>query len=372
MASQLLGSVGTDGNGLVRARVLARQARSSGPDGERRLVKDALGQPIEMRDTKPTEPGQDVKLTLDAQPPGPGRAGARRGRRRRGSPRARRRSSWTRDSGAILALANWPRVNANDPGERARLRAPGPRDRRHLRAGLDVQGVHRRGRARGAARSRRTRSSTSRRRSRSPTARSATPRRAATCTLTTRQILKQSSNVGAVHDRPAARRRRSFDQWVRALRLRQADRRRPPGRGAAASCCRSTQYSGSSMGNLPIGQGIAVTPMQMAAAYSRDRQRRHPAPAAHRRLGRRQREPRARGPARDLRGDRRVGAHDARGRARPGRHRVRRRDPGLRARRQDRHGAEADPVTGGYSQGQVRRVVRRLRARRRTRSCWSR
>jgi cell division protein FtsI/penicillin-binding protein 2 len=28
------------------------------------------------------------------------------------------------------------------------------------------------------------------------------------------------------------------------------------------------KYSGSSMGNLPIGQGIAVTPMQMASAYA--------------------------------------------------------------------------------------------------------
>ena len=28
------------------------------------------------------------------------------------------------------------------------------------------------------------------------------------------------------------------------------------------------QYSGSTMGNLPIGQGLSVTPMQMAAAYS--------------------------------------------------------------------------------------------------------
>ncbi len=28
------------------------------------------------------------------------------------------------------------------------------------------------------------------------------------------------------------------------------------------------QYSGSSMGNLPIGQGEAVTPIQMATAYS--------------------------------------------------------------------------------------------------------
>jgi cell division protein FtsI/penicillin-binding protein 2 len=31
---------------------------------------------------------------------------------------------------------------------------------------------------------------------------------------------------------------------------------------------RSWQYSGSSMGNLPMGQGESVTPMQMAAAYS--------------------------------------------------------------------------------------------------------
>ena len=27
-------------------------------------------------------------------------------------------------------------------------------------------------------------------------------------------------------------------------------------------------YSGATMGNLPIGQGIAVTPMQMAAGYA--------------------------------------------------------------------------------------------------------
>jgi cell division protein FtsI (penicillin-binding protein 3) len=31
---------------------------------------------------------------------------------------------------------------------------------------------------------------------------------------------------------------------------------------------RVAQYSGSSMGNLPIGQGESVTPIQMAAAYS--------------------------------------------------------------------------------------------------------
>ena len=31
---------------------------------------------------------------------------------------------------------------------------------------------------------------------------------------------------------------------------------------------RPENYSGSSMGNMPIGQGLAVTPMQMASAYT--------------------------------------------------------------------------------------------------------
>ena len=35
-----------------------------------------------------------------------------------------------------------------------------------------------------------------------------------------------------------------------------------------ASCLRPKDYSGSSMGNMPIGQGLAVTPIQMAAAYT--------------------------------------------------------------------------------------------------------
>ena len=38
-----------------------------------------------------------------------------------------------------------------------------------------------------------------------------------------------------------------------------------------------SEFSGSTMGNLPIGQGLSVTPMQMAAALLGDRERRHPA-----------------------------------------------------------------------------------------------
>ena len=42
------------------------------------------------------------------------------------------------------------------------------------------------------------------------------------------------------------------------------------------------------MGNLPIGQGESVTPMQMATAYSAIANGGHPAPAAHRQVDRRQ------------------------------------------------------------------------------------
>ena len=49
------------------------------------------------------------------------------------------------------------------------------------------------------------------------------------------------------------------------------------------------------MGNLPIGQGIAVTPMQMATAYAAIANGGDPAPAAHRRAvgDRAARKPRA-------------------------------------------------------------------------------
>jgi cell division protein FtsI/penicillin-binding protein 2 len=84
-------------------------------------------------------------------------------------------------------------------------------------------------------------------------------------TLTTAQILAQSSNVGAVTIglRLGATR---FDQWVRAFGFGNDTGVDLPGE-ASGIVPRLQDYSGSSMGNLPIGQGLAVTPLQMAAAY---------------------------------------------------------------------------------------------------------
>ncbi len=84
--------------------------------------------------------------------------------------------------------------------------------------------------------------------------------------LTTAQILAQSSNVGAITigQRLGAKR---FDYYVRKFGFGRKTGVDLPGeeRGLVLGV---DKYSGSSMGNLPIGQGESVTPMQMAAAYS--------------------------------------------------------------------------------------------------------
>jgi cell division protein FtsI/penicillin-binding protein 2 len=84
--------------------------------------------------------------------------------------------------------------------------------------------------------------------------------------LTTAQILKTSSNVGTVlvGQRLGAAR---FDRWVRRFGFG-----RPTGVELAGEesgqVLQLDRYSGSSMGNLPIGQGESVTPLQLATAYA--------------------------------------------------------------------------------------------------------
>jgi cell division protein FtsI (penicillin-binding protein 3) len=84
-------------------------------------------------------------------------------------------------------------------------------------------------------------------------------------TLSVGQILAQSSNIGAVKIGMLLGPNR-FDQWVRRFGFGGSTGIDLPGE-AAGIVPRPKNYSGSSMGNLPIGQGLAVTPIQMAAAY---------------------------------------------------------------------------------------------------------
>ena len=88
-------------------------------------------------------------------------------------------------------------------------------------------------------------------------------------TMSVAEILARSSNVGAVTiglELGASR----FSRWIDRFGFGRADRASQfPGEEQGITCARRFQdYSGSTMGNLPMGQGLSVTPMQMAAAYS--------------------------------------------------------------------------------------------------------
>ncbi len=265
LASQLLGTVGTDGNGLAGLEYgMDRVLR--GRDGIRSVVNDAIGQPIQIRDTEPAAPGLPVRLTLDATLQDRTEQ-VLQGIGETYRPKGATAIVMDPRTGAVLALANWPRVDANDPSaapaalHAAQDRAisftyePGSTFKAFTVAGALEQGLV------------------------TPQTRFDLPVgiRIADRTIhdaetrgperrTVAQILAQSSNVGAIEigQRLGAAR---FDYWTRRFGFGSRTGVQIPGEERGI-ILRHQQYSGSSMGNLPIGQGESVTPLQMATAYS--------------------------------------------------------------------------------------------------------
>jgi cell division protein FtsI/penicillin-binding protein 2 len=169
-------------------------------------------------------------------------------------------------TGAILALANWPRVNANDPAGAppyaSQDRAvefnyePGSTFKAITVAGALEDGLV------------------------TPTTTFDVPPVLQVAdrqihdaeahgyeTLSVADILRVSSNIGADLIGITKLGAQRFDYWVHQFGFGAPTRVDLPGeqRGIVLH---SWQYSGSSMGNLPIGQGESVTLMQMATAYA--------------------------------------------------------------------------------------------------------
>jgi cell division protein FtsI (penicillin-binding protein 3) len=262
-ASQLLGVTGTEGHGLAGLEY-SLDEHLRGQDGERRLKKDALGEPIQLRESKPTVRGTDVRLTLDANL-----------QDRAEEVLAEVGEAWKpkgataivmdpRDGG-LLALANWPRVNANALGD-----APDyARQNRAIEVNYEPGSTFKAFTVAGALEDDKVMPDTV---FNVPPTITVADREigeshpAGYRTLTTRQILEQSSNVGSIMigQRLGAER---FDRWVRRFGFGSPTGIDLPGeeRGIPLAL---EDYSGSSMGNLPIGQGMAVTLMQMATGYA--------------------------------------------------------------------------------------------------------
>jgi cell division protein FtsI/penicillin-binding protein 2 len=263
MASQLLGVTGTDNHGLAGLEY-SLDEHLHGTDGERKLTKDALGDTIDLRETKRTVPGSDVRLTLDAAIQDRAEEVlAQVGEEYK--PKGATAIVMDPRDGGILALANWPQVDANNPGD-----APDyARQDRAIGATYEPGSTFKAFTVAGALEQGEVMPDTSF--DLPPTIKVADREIGESHpvgyrTLTTAGILKESSNVGAImigqrlgDD--------DFDKWVRRFGFGKPTGIDLPGEEQGIVLPVS-QYSGASMGNLPIGQGIAVTPMQMATAYA--------------------------------------------------------------------------------------------------------
>jgi cell division protein FtsI (penicillin-binding protein 3) len=168
-------------------------------------------------------------------------------------------------TGELLAVANWPRVDANELGA-----APDyARMDRAVQSAYEPGSTFKPFTVAGALQERLVTPKTAFNlppviQVADRTIEEAHPRGAVS--LDVSAILAQSSNVGTVMIGQRLGPQR-FDRWVRRFGFGRQTRVDLPGEGTGI-VPGWREYSGSSIGNLPIGQGLAVTPLQMATAYA--------------------------------------------------------------------------------------------------------
>jgi cell division protein FtsI (penicillin-binding protein 3) len=261
LAGQLLGSVGVDNYGLSGIEQHL-ESKLHGKDGKRRIVNDALGQPVSIVDSKRAEAGEDVQLTIDANIQERVEA-VLAGVGQTYQPKGATALVLDPRSGSILALANWPSVDPSKPGAPSYLTQD-----RSVQSNYEPGSTFKAFTVAGALEEKLITPDTE---FDLPIALQVADRTITDAhdrgpvSLSVSQILAQSSNIGAVRigQRLGVTR---FDKWVRKFGFGSSTGIDLPGEQAGI-VLKPSEYSGSSIGNLPIGQGIAVTPMQMAAGY---------------------------------------------------------------------------------------------------------
>jgi cell division protein FtsI (penicillin-binding protein 3) len=263
VAAQVLGYVGVDGDGLSGLE-LQFDKQLSGKAGQETIVKDPGGRVIDVEHQRPETPGRDVFLTLDhsiqANAEEVLRATVHKWH-------AKSASAIVLDprTGAVLAMALQPGFNANnfpsaprdlqrnrtvtdtyEPGSTFKLITVGavlsehlvsPSTRFTLPYSLKVADrvIH-----------------------------DAEPR--GTVNYSVAQILAHSSNIGAIELAEMLGRTR-LSSWISRFGFGRVTGIDFPGESPGI-VLPPDKWSGSTIGNVPIGQGIAVTPVQMASAYA--------------------------------------------------------------------------------------------------------
>jgi cell division protein FtsI (penicillin-binding protein 3) len=263
LASQVIGAVGTDNEGLTGLEQ-AKDDVLGGENGEQDVVHDALGRPLRLETVRPASTGSDIQLTVDAAIQDTAEQSlAEAGERF--SANGASAIVMNPNTGEILAIANWPGYDPSEledaSEEQLANRAtgftyePGSTFKAFtVAAALEDQVV--------TPQTSFDLPSTIKVADREIEEAHARP----PITASVAEILAMSSNVGAVKiglEEGADR----FSHWIDRFGFGDPTGIDFPGeeRGIVPS---RDDYSGSTMGNLPIGQGLAVTPLQMAAAYS--------------------------------------------------------------------------------------------------------
>jgi cell division protein FtsI (penicillin-binding protein 3) len=263
LAGQVLGvDGGTAGEGLSGLEY-ADNALLRGKPGERRVISDARGQPISIANVRHEVPGAQLRLTLDANIQQRSET-VLSAVGRVFHPRDATAIVMNPDTGAVLAMANWPQMDPNRPAgsvEELENRAvsfdyePGSTFKSVTVSGALQENLI------------------------TPDTEFDVPDQIQVADrtihdaeehpeemLSTEQILAQSSNVGAIKI-GALEGQDRFNMWVRRFGFGARTGIDLPGE-ETGQVLQPSEYSGSSMGNLPIGQGESVTPIQMATAYA--------------------------------------------------------------------------------------------------------
>ena len=263
LASQVLGYAGVDNHGLAGLELSLDKALAGRP-GRERIVKDAAGQAIDTVQSQAERDGSDVYLTLDHTIQANAQAVLKQTVARW---QAKSATAIVLDprTGGVLAMAIAPGFDANIYPQiwRGYQRNRAVTDTYEPGSTFKLMTVS------GALSDRLVTPSTSFVLPYSihvadRIIRDAHPR--ATERLTVDQILSQSSNVGTITLAEKLGQHR-LAQWISRFGFGRPTGIDYPGESPGI-VVPERQWSGSTIGNVPIGQGIAVTPIQMASAYA--------------------------------------------------------------------------------------------------------
>jgi cell division protein FtsI (penicillin-binding protein 3) len=263
IGARLIGAVGTDGAGLFGIEA-SQDGFLAGADGELAVTRDALGEEMSRDTVEGAVRGRDVQLTIDGKIQAETESVlADIGKRL--TPDGATAIAMDPQNGEILAMASWPPVDPDslegtEPDLFSNMATgfnfePGSTFKAFTVAGALEDGLVGPETTFGLAPSIQVADRV---------IEESHPR--PSMEMTVSEILKVSSNVGAVTIGLELGAKR-FDRWVRRFGFAEPTGIDFPGeeRGIVP---RPKDYSGSTIGNVPIGQGLSVTPLQMMAGYA--------------------------------------------------------------------------------------------------------